>query len=104
MEKAVDHALALTDLERAEWSLNSGDASAARFYATQATLSHPGWRKAENLVKRAEAEVARQRRRALASAQVGYPDRSPRVDLAALPLLRGLLAGSQTENGDSTDA
>lgn len=93
LEKRIEKALAAEDLENAEWSLHAGLPDAAQFYADQALLRRPDWSRAERLRERAASEAAAARRRALASGQVGYPDRTPPYDAEPAPWLREVLLG-----------
>lgn len=96
LEQAVDRALAEADMERAQWALEAGRPEVAAFYARQASGLQPEWSGAAALARTAEAEAARLRREAVASAQVGYPDRAPPVDLTPPDHLRALLLGQPT--------
>ncbi len=88
----VERALAGADLEHARWALDHGDPEAALFYAGQALVWRPDWRPALQLQHQAATAAAALRRRALASTQLGYPDRPLR--LAEATWLRALLAGT----------
>lgn len=85
-------ALAASDLDQAQYALTHGDPEAAVFYAGQARLLRPDWKKAETFQSKAGSEAARLRRDQLASSQVGYPDRTPTVEPADPELLRAILA------------
>lgn len=99
----VDRARAAEDLDRAQWALDQGDPEAAEFYAGQALLDRPGWGSAEKLQGAAAGENAAKRRRALASTQVGYPDRVPQVRPADAELARAILAGPAAAATQRTD-
>lgn len=93
LEKAVSRALAESDMENARWAMHVDDPEAAAFYARQAGETVPGFKAADEMATKADAEAARHRREALASSQVGYPDRKPSFDPASPELLRAILAG-----------
>jgi hypothetical protein len=100
----VDRAMAAEDLDRARWAMQTGDPEAAAFYADQAVLLRHDWPKATRLRDQAEAEAARVRRQAVASRQVGYPDRHPPYHTADPALLRGILAGDGRLTSRTTPA
>lgn len=104
LRERVERALAAEDYERAEWALRTRIPEAAVYYAAQAELRRPGWKRAERLRTEAEAEVARRRRESVASRQVGYPDRPLRASDAEWAAARGLLAvGSTRPTGAGDD-
>ena len=101
LEQAVDRTLAQSDLERARWAMDQADFDAAAFYARQAALRLPDWKKALRIERQALDEAAAARRHAMASGQVGYPDRTPPVDPSRPELLRAILLGGEAlENAD----
>lgn len=100
IERRINKSFASLDLEQADWAMRTGDPSAAAFYASQALARRPGWNRAGKLKQRALAEEAAQRRRALASDQVGYPDRTPPFDSEPAELLRPVLAGEAFDLAD----
>lgn len=89
----VDRARAAGDLDQGQWALEQDDPEAAEFYAGQALVERPGWGSAEDLRHKAAGESAAKTRRALASTQVGYPDRNPRARPADVELARAILVG-----------
>lgn len=99
----VDRARAAGDLDRAQWALDQDDPAAAEFYAGQALVERPGWGSAESLQEKAAAESAAKNRRALASTQVGYPDRDPQVRPADVELARAILAGPASSAPKKSD-
>ncbi len=109
LKKKLDRRWAREELDRAKWLLHTGHPEEARFYALQAAMIRPGWNKAQRCLEAAEKAIARRRRQALSSAQVGYPDRAPPVDPADPAVLRFMqtwdsleepLSGSQPSSGE----
>src|SRR5207247_2585403 len=68
----------------------------ALFYSRAALGWQPESKKAVALREQSEREIARRARNAVASKQVGYPDREPPVELTSPTLARATL---QTEGG-----
>jgi hypothetical protein len=97
LQDKVDRAFGNADVENAEWALSQGAADTATFYARQAAVRRPDWNTAQQLLDRAEAEAATQRRAALASGQVGYPDRRPPVELVPAQQMRELLLSKTSQ-------
>ncbi len=93
LRRRVDRALAGEDLTRARWAFDQGDPEAALLYAGHALQRRPAWGEAEALAREAAAAAAEARRRALASGQVGYPDRTPPLRLDDPELVRSILLG-----------
>lgn len=97
LERKVNLALAEVDLERANWALTQGDPELAEFYARGAAGLSPELKKAEALQRKAASAAAARRRAAVASLQVGYPDRKPPVELSSASLVRAVLSGQRGE-------
>lgn len=104
LERSVDMAFARADLDQAQWALDQGDAVSASFYAEQALVRRPDWGAASDTRDEAEIAAAAQRRRALASGQAGYPDRTPPVDLVDAEVLRGVLGGDAPTSASAAGA
>ncbi|GEM_PF-3384122 len=92
LRRKLERAQAAGDLERARWALRQGDAVQAEFYARAALIRRPLWDKADAVGRAAAVEIARRRRAAAASSQVGYPDRDPPMVESPPELLRAVLA------------
>ncbi|MCE5231333.1 hypothetical protein LLG95_17290, partial [bacterium] len=103
LRKRVDRTRAADDLERAQWALEQDDPESAEFYASQALVERPGWGSAEKLRLKAAEKAAENNRRALASTQVGYPDRNPPVRPADADLARSVLVSQSLAPNDSAD-
>jgi hypothetical protein len=103
LEQRVHRAEAAEDLDRARWALEEGLPDAAYEYAGSALILRPVWRPALRLQAQADHDRAEALRRGLASTQVGFPDRVPRVDPADPALVRASLTTATLENGDSED-
>lgn len=92
LEKKINEAMAEIDIERAEWALGQDRPEIARFYARGALGLAPAEKKAAALERKADSEIARRARGAVASAQTGYPDRKPPIEDSSPELLRAALA------------
>ncbi len=95
LRRELKLALAALDLERAKWAMREGSPELASYYAKGALASRPGWNKADAVQKEAEREIAARRRRGVASAQAGYPDRQPPIFANSPDKLRGALTGEK---------
>ncbi|MEN6625536.1 MAG: hypothetical protein ABFD69_04825 [Candidatus Sumerlaeia bacterium] len=102
LQRRVGRALAAGDLDRAQFAFDHDDPEAAEFYAQQALVNRPDWGAAEKLRVQAAEESAALRRRAMASAQVGYPDRTPPVRPADPELIRAILAGGAAKTANAS--
>jgi hypothetical protein len=92
LDEKVARAMAAEDLDRARWALTRGLTQAAVADARQAEQERPGWAKAKRLREQAEAAEAKAARDAVASTQVGYPDRDPPYRKPDAAWLRRVLA------------
>lgn len=93
LKTKIERAQAEVDLERAEWAMRQGQPELARFYA-QGAATGRSLKQSGKIIREAEAEIARRVRGSIASAQAGYPDREPPIDINSPALMRAALNGT----------
>lgn len=93
LQARVDAALADVDIERGHWALERGEPEIALFYARGARTFSPESKPAAELTRQAESKLAEGRRGAIASAQMGYPNRRPPITAGPPEAARAALVG-----------